>query len=69
MADALDRGHKGMVKIKAIKLLRGDVKLTLEPGGPGAKGSIDLELLRIEQKKELFENVFGRELVVEKSSG
>ncbi len=69
VADALDRGHKGMVKIKAIKLLRGDVKLTLEPGGPGAKGSIDLELLRIEQKKELFENVFGRELVVEKSSG
>ena len=61
VADALDRGHKSSVRIKKISVSAKQVRLTLT-----GKGAIDLELLRVDQKKALFEQVFGRELVAER---
>ena len=57
VADALDRGHKSGVRIKSVLLDRDKVRLVL------TGKSIDLELLRVEQKRVLFEQVFGRRLV------
>jgi exopolyphosphatase/guanosine-5'-triphosphate,3'-diphosphate pyrophosphatase len=60
IADALDRGHKTNVKVKQVRVTPRQVEIRLS-------GSVaDLELLRVEQKKALFEKVFGRELVVSK---
>lgn len=58
IADALDRAHRGAVAIRKVEVTRKSVSLVLE-----SKDSIDLELLRLEQKKGLFEQVFGRELL------
>jgi exopolyphosphatase/guanosine-5'-triphosphate,3'-diphosphate pyrophosphatase len=60
VADALDRNKRGHVGIGAVKLARDRVTLTIR----AKKGSGDLELLRVEQKKALFESVFRRHLVV-----
>lgn len=57
VADALDRGHKSSVKVKSVKITRKEITLNVT-----GKNSIDLELLRIDQKKVLFEEVFGRKL-------
>lgn len=59
VADALDRSHKRAVRITAVRVEKKKVKLQLS-----AKNAMDLELLRVEQKKALFEEVFKRELVV-----
>ncbi|MBU6375909.1 MAG: hypothetical protein KGQ59_07940, partial [Bdellovibrionales bacterium] len=59
VADALDRSHKASPCLRAVQLKRGKVKLLLDP-----RKSSDLEVLRVEQKKGLFEEVFGRELEV-----
>ncbi len=61
LADALDRGHKSNVRIKRVRLTRREVHLHL------SGTAVDLELLRVEQKKGLFEQVFDRKLVVVKS--
>ena len=58
VADALDRGHTGALTIRGIRVDRKAVRLSVQGRGP-----IDLELLRIEQKKDLFEEIFGRELI------
>ncbi|MBL7714195.1 MAG: Ppx/GppA family phosphatase [Bdellovibrionales bacterium] len=63
LADALDRGHRGQAQISAVKISRKGVVLFLT----SEKGPMDLELLRIEQKKDLFEKVFQRELHAKKS--
>jgi exopolyphosphatase/guanosine-5'-triphosphate,3'-diphosphate pyrophosphatase len=63
VADALDRGHKSSVKLTGISVSAKRVLLTLT----GNK-ALDLEILRVGQKKALFEQVFGRELVAQKKS-
>jgi exopolyphosphatase/guanosine-5'-triphosphate,3'-diphosphate pyrophosphatase len=61
IADALDRGHKSSVRIKRIGIDRKRVRLVLT-----GKAAIDLEVLRVDQKKPLFEQVFGRQLLAER---
>jgi exopolyphosphatase/guanosine-5'-triphosphate,3'-diphosphate pyrophosphatase len=63
LADALDRGHKGNVQILKIEVRPTAVRLIVR-----GKYSIDLELLRVEQKKALFEQVFGRRLIIEREA-
>ncbi len=55
VADALDRGHAGRVRVRSARVAGRRVFLSLS-------GVTDLELLRLEQKKELFEKVFGKSL-------
>jgi exopolyphosphatase/guanosine-5'-triphosphate,3'-diphosphate pyrophosphatase len=64
VADALDRSHKRLLKIRDVKIERKAVRLLIS-----SRNGIDLELLRMEQKKALFEQLFKRPLVVEKISG
>jgi exopolyphosphatase/guanosine-5'-triphosphate,3'-diphosphate pyrophosphatase len=59
VADALDRSHQAEPCLRDVKLKRGVVQLKLDP-----RKSSDLEVLRVEQKKELFEEVFRRKLEV-----
>jgi exopolyphosphatase/guanosine-5'-triphosphate,3'-diphosphate pyrophosphatase len=60
VADALDRGHKSSARISRVAVDGKRVRLLL------SGRSVDLELLRVEQKKALFEQVFGRVLVAER---
>jgi exopolyphosphatase/guanosine-5'-triphosphate,3'-diphosphate pyrophosphatase len=59
LADALDRGHKGNVDVAAIRADKREVRIRLK-----SRGAPDLELLRVEQKKQLFEQVFKRRVIV-----
>lgn len=52
VADALDRGHRSKVSLKGVRRKGRRVTLLL-------RGVSDLELLRLEQKKEMFEKVFN----------
>ncbi len=63
LADALDRNHQGAVRITGASIQPKEVILRVR-----GKGPIDLELLRVEQKKELFETIFRRSLRVLASS-
>ena len=63
IADALDRGHKSSVKIKSIHIERSTVTIAIQSGRNG-KIAADLEVLRVEQKRDLFEQVFGKSLLV-----
>lgn len=58
IADSLDRGHRGGARLRKVRIEKKQVTLVLD-----AKGSTDLEMLRVEQKRALFEKVFGRHLV------
>ncbi len=60
VADALDRGNSGRVSILRIRIKNQAVTIKID-----AKTSVDLELLRLEQKKSLFEEVFQRSLLIE----
>ncbi len=60
IADALDRGHQGTVRIRKISIRGKNVHLSVSGQGP-----IDLELLRIEQKKDLFEALFKKKLITQ----
>lgn len=60
VADALDRNHRGDVSIIGVRVSGKTVKIQIR----AKRGSGDLELLRIEQKKALFEEVFKKSLVV-----
>jgi exopolyphosphatase/guanosine-5'-triphosphate,3'-diphosphate pyrophosphatase len=62
IADALDRSRKHAARIRAIKTDQKRVRIIL-----AGRTSLDLELLRVEQKKALFEDVFKRELVIERA--
>ncbi|MBS1958707.1 MAG: Ppx/GppA family phosphatase [Bdellovibrionales bacterium] len=55
IADAFDRTHKAPLKLTKVKLSRGRVDIRFK-----SKGPCDLELLRLEQKKILFETIFKR---------
>ncbi len=61
LADSCDRTHKGALKLKKPKITRShiDVKFT-------SKSPCDLEILRFEQKKALFELLFRREIFLTK---
>ncbi len=59
VADALDRSHQSEIRIKSISVKRKEVLIRLK-----SKRSPELEMLRVEQKKQLFEKVFGRTLKV-----
>jgi exopolyphosphatase / guanosine-5'-triphosphate,3'-diphosphate pyrophosphatase len=59
IADALDRSHQSEVRIKAVSVKRNEVLIRLK-----SKRSPELEMLRVDQKKQLFEKVFGRTLKV-----
>ncbi len=61
MADSCDRTHKGDLKLKRAKISRTKVELKFS-----SKGPCDLEILRFEQKKLLFEQLFKREIVLTK---
>lgn len=60
VADALDRNHRAQVSIAKIQVTPKKVILNIR----AKRGSGDLELLRVEQKKQLFEQTFRRLLVV-----
>lgn len=60
VADALDRNHRGQVTVARVKVARDAVILTIR----AKRGSGDLELLRVEQKKAHFEETFRRRLIV-----
>lgn len=62
IADALDRSHKAFLQIKKVKLDRNEVVLRITE-----KTATDLEILRLEQKKDLFEKIFKRSLRIERS--
>lgn len=64
VADALDRGHKGLVSIRGARVERRRVTLEV-----ATRSAADLEILRVEQKKDLFEDVFGRELAIVLAKG
>ncbi len=57
MADSLDRGHKNILKLKSAKISRSKIEIRF-----ASKSACDLERLRFEQKKTLFEQVFKREI-------
>lgn len=61
MADACDRTHKGSLKLKRVKTSRSRVEIQFQ-----SKSPCDLELLRFDQKKALFEQLFRREVVLAK---
>jgi len=63
MARALDQGRRAAVADVKVRVHQdGRVRLMLKPG---AAEGIDLELWAVEQEKNYFETVFGRELLAE----
>jgi exopolyphosphatase/guanosine-5'-triphosphate,3'-diphosphate pyrophosphatase len=63
MADSIDRTHKEVLKLKKPKIARGLIQLKF-----GSKTPCDLEILRFEQKKTLFEELFKREITLTRVS-
>lgn len=61
IADACDRTHKGVVKLKGARNAKKLVEIRYT-----AKTPCDLELLRFEQKKTLFEQLFLKSLILKK---
>jgi exopolyphosphatase/guanosine-5'-triphosphate,3'-diphosphate pyrophosphatase len=61
MADACDRTHKSAMKMKRTKISRGKIEIKFQ-----SKTPCDLELLRFDQKKSLFEQLFHREVFLSK---
>ena len=59
VADALDRRPQGKTRVLSCRLSKTAVHLKIR-----SRGSSDLELLRLEQKKKLFEQVFKRRVLV-----
>lgn len=61
MADAIDRTHKKVLTLKKAKIGRSLIELTFT-----SKYPCDLEILRFEQKKTLFEVLFKKEITLSK---
>lgn len=57
LADSLDRTHKSPLQLKKKKISKSKVELLFK-----SKSPCDLEILRFDQKKNLFESVFKREV-------
>jgi exopolyphosphatase / guanosine-5'-triphosphate,3'-diphosphate pyrophosphatase len=60
--DALDLGPRTTLKVRRIGINRNQVKLTFS-----GKATEGIEQLMMERKKKLFEEVFGRTLLLERS--
>ncbi len=58
IVDALEKPQAHLVTLRAVRRERGRVLLDLE----GERSAVDLAVLRVEQKKELFEKVFRQSL-------
>ena len=63
IADSLDRTHKEVLKLRKPKITRGKIELRF-----ASKTPCDLEVLRFEQKKALFEDIFKREITLTRVS-
>ena len=63
MADSLDRTHKEVLKLRKPKIMRTRIELRFSSPTP-----CDLELLRFDQKKVLFEELFQREITLNRIS-
>jgi exopolyphosphatase/guanosine-5'-triphosphate,3'-diphosphate pyrophosphatase len=59
IVDALEKSRAHLVVLRAVRRERGRVRLDLG----GEQSAVDLAVLRVEQKKELFEKVFGLSLI------
>lgn len=59
VADALDRTHRSGIRINKTILKPGKIQFNIT-----AKAGADLEILRVDQKKELFEKTFQRKLEI-----
>jgi exopolyphosphatase/guanosine-5'-triphosphate,3'-diphosphate pyrophosphatase len=57
IADSIDRTHKYSLQLKRLKIARSKVDLFFK-----SKHPCDLEMLRFDQKKNLFELIFKREI-------
>ncbi len=63
LARALDQGRRAAIRESQVRVHQdGRVRLMLKPNAPEG---IDLELWAVEQEKDYFEVVFGRELLAE----
>lgn len=60
VADALDRGHKARIQIRSVSFSENSVKIRIS-----GKHATDLEILRVEQKRALFEKTFHKQLIVQ----
>jgi exopolyphosphatase/guanosine-5'-triphosphate,3'-diphosphate pyrophosphatase len=58
IVDALEKPRAHWVTLRQVRRVRGAVRLALA----GERSSVDLAVLRVEQKKELFEKTFRRSL-------
>ena len=61
LADSCDRTHKGALKLKKPKISRSKIEVKFS-----SKNPCDLEILRFDQKKALFEQLFHREIILKK---
>jgi exopolyphosphatase/guanosine-5'-triphosphate,3'-diphosphate pyrophosphatase len=57
LADALDRSHQGKAEVESVRTQATQIFITLK-----STGNLDLELLRVEQKKAAFEAALKRKL-------
>lgn len=60
--DALDLGGRSVLKVKRVKISRGEVRLTIH-----GKATEGIEQLMMERKKKLFEQLFKRKLVLQRT--
>lgn len=61
IVDALEKSRAHLVVLQSVRRERGRVRLDLA----GERSAVDLAVLRVEQKKELFEKVFGLSLIAQ----
>jgi len=59
IADSIDRTHKASLELKRKKISPRKVELFFK-----SKQPCDLEVLRFEQKKNLFEQIFRKEILL-----
>lgn len=60
--DALDLGGRSVLKVSRVKITRAEVRLTIH-----GKATEGIEQLMMERKKKLFEKLFRRKLVLQRS--
>jgi exopolyphosphatase/guanosine-5'-triphosphate,3'-diphosphate pyrophosphatase len=61
--DALDMGQKTILKVRRVQLSAPTAKLVFT-----GKSTAGIEQLMMERKKKLFEELFGRELILERAN-
>jgi exopolyphosphatase / guanosine-5'-triphosphate,3'-diphosphate pyrophosphatase len=63
VTDALDMGQKTVLRVRRVQLTRQQAKLVFT-----GKATAGIEQLMMDRKKRLFEEIFGRELFLERSA-